>query len=85
MKLSKITRWILTIGILAILLISLGVVYGHQKTEQSELNTDIAQAQQDLSKYATQKEELKTLQTRLSKAKSHIALLQPSFISPANR
>jgi hypothetical protein len=80
MKISKTTRWILTIGILAILLISLGVIYGHQKAEQSELNTNIAQARQSLlkhtTKYATEK---RNLETRLSEAEFRIASVQDEF------
>ena len=80
LKLSKTTRWILTIGILAILLGSGGVIYSRQKTEQSELSTSIAQAQQELIKYqlppASQKEEL---EARLAEANSSITSLQGEF------
>jgi len=80
LKLSKTTRWILTIGILAILLITGGVVYSRQKTEQSQLSTSIAQAQQELIKYqlppAGQKEEL---EARLAEANSSITSLQGEF------
>ncbi len=79
MKISKVTRWILTIGILAILLISLGVMYSRQKAEQSELTTSITQAQQDFHKYSTQK---KDLEASLSKAKSRIAADEDEFRKP---
>ena len=79
MKISKPTRWILTIGILVILLASVGVNYARQKAEQGELNANIAQAQQDFIKYTrehpaqeytAQKEDL---ETRINQANSRIA------------
>jgi predicted RNase H-like nuclease (RuvC/YqgF family) len=83
MKISKTTRWILTIGILAILLGGLGVNYRRQIAEQSQLTTDIAQAQQDFRKYdkytaqyATEKEEL---ETRLNQANSRLTSIQSRF------
>jgi len=80
LKLSKTTRWVLTIGILAILLITAGVSYSRQKAEQSELSTSIAQAQQELIKYqmppAGQKEEL---EARLAEADSSVTSLQNEF------
>lgn len=83
MKISKATRWILTIGILAILLISLGVFYGRQKPEQSRLILNVAQARQDFikytSQYATQKQELEVLEARLNEANSRIVGLQSEF------
>ena len=79
MKISKPTRWILTIGILAILLAGLGLNYGRQLAEQSQLNADIAQARQDFVKYIQQRKEL---ETRLNQANSSIATLQSEFESP---
>ena len=76
MKISKPVRWILTIGILAILLVGLGVNYARQIAEQSRLSADIAQAQQDFIKYAGQKEDL---EARLSEANSRIASVQNEF------
>jgi hypothetical protein len=80
LKLSKTSRWVLTIGILVILLGSAGVIYSRQKAEQSELSTSIAQAQQELIKYelppAAQKEEL---EARLAEANSSITGLQNEF------
>jgi len=76
MKISKPARWILTIGILAILLVGLGVNYARQIAEQSRLSADIAQAQQDFIKYAGQKEDL---EARLSEANSRIASVQNEF------
>jgi len=79
MKISKATRWILTIGILVILLVGLGVNYARQKSEQSQLNANIAQAQQDFIKYTrehsaqeytAQKEDL---EARINQANSRIA------------
>ena len=79
MKISKPTQWILTIGILAILFISLGVIYGRQTEEQSQLSTDIAQATQNFRKYTKQK---KDLETRLSQANSRVATTQDEFHAP---
>lgn len=88
MKISKTSRWILTIGILAILLVSSGVLYNRQRTEQSQLNSNIAQAQQDITKhkttdatqaaaqYAAQKGEL---EARLNEANYRIASAQSEF------
>lgn len=80
LKLSKTTRWILTIGVLAILLASLGIIYARQTTEQRELNASVAQAHQNFIKYTTQKKEMeKGLETKLGQAKSSIASLQDEF------
>lgn len=83
MKLSKTSQWILTIGILAILLVSLGVVYSRQKAEQSELRTNVAQAQQDFMKYskytAKYTTEKKELEARRNEANSRIASVQNEF------
>ncbi len=83
MKISKATRWILAIGILAILLISLGVLYGRQKPEQSQLIPNIAEARQDFIKYttqyATQRKELEVLEARLDEASSRITSVQRRF------
>lgn len=83
MKISKATRWILAIGILAILLISLGVLYGRQKPEQSQLIPNIAEARQDFIKYttqyATQRKELEVLEARLDEASSRITSVQRKF------
>jgi len=80
LKISKATRWILTVGILAILLTGLGITYARQMAEQRELNVNTAQARQDFIKYTTQRKELeKGLETRLEQAKSSIASLQDEF------
>ena len=79
MKISKTIQWILTIGILAILLVSLGVMYSRQKAEQSELMTNIAQAQQDFIKHTTQK---KDLEARRSEANSRVTSVQDEFRKP---
>lgn len=80
MKLSKIARWVLTIGILAILLISLGVAYSRQKAAQTALSADIVQAQQNFDKYSAQKKEL---EPKLSQANSRIADAQSKFRKPS--
>ena len=83
MKISKQTRWILTIGILAILLVSLGVNYNRQETEQDELSANIAQAHQDFIRYTTQNSDRnKDLEARLSKVNPRLAALQDKFESP---
>ena len=80
MKISKTARWILTIGILAILLASLGVNYGRQMAEQNRLNANIAQARQVVAQYTdTYAAEKKELETRLNQANSSITSLQSSF------
>jgi len=80
LKISKTTRWILTIGILAILLASLGIIYARQTTELRELNTSVAQAHQDFIKYTTQRKELEEgLEAKLRQTKSSIASLQDEF------
>jgi hypothetical protein len=79
-KLSKTTRWVLTIGILAMLLITAGVVYSRQKAEESELSGSIARTRLELIKYeptpAVDKEEL---ERRLAEASSSIAGLEAEF------
>ena len=83
MKISKTVRWILTIGILAILLGGLGINYARQMAEQSRLTTDTAQAHQDFIKYTAQYTAQKEdLEPRLNKANSSIAALQDEFESP---
>lgn len=85
MKISKTARWILTIGILVILLGGLGLNYTRQKTEQSELNANIAQANQDFIKYTREHPEQEytaqkeDLQTRLNQANSRIASAQSAL------
>lgn len=80
LKISKTTRWILTIGILAILLASLGIIYARQAAELRELNTSVAQAHQDFIKYTTQRKELEEgLEAKLGQTKSSIASLQDEF------
>jgi len=86
MKISKTARWILTIGILAILLASSGVTYTRQKAEQAQLSSDIARAHQDFIKYATYitqyAAQKKELEARLNVANSTIAAIQSEFLSP---
>jgi len=85
LKISKPARWILTIGILVILLGGLGLNYARQKTEQSELNANIAQAQQDFIKYTMEHQaqqytaQKEDLQTRLNQANSRIASAQSAL------
>lgn len=80
MKISKTSQWILTIGILAILLISLGVMYSRQKAEQVRLSTGIAEADQSLIKYTTEyAAQKKDVEKRLNEANSRLADLQSEF------
>ena len=83
MKISKASRWILTIGILAILLITLGVTYSRQKAEQGELTANIAQAQQTFTIYSKQTAEhtaeKNDLEARLNEANSRIASAKDKF------
>ena len=83
MKISRTARWILTIGILAILLGGIGVNYARQIAEQRRLNADTAQAQQDFRKYdkyaAEYAAEREELETRLSQANSRITSPQSKF------
>jgi len=87
LKIGKTTRWILTIGILAVLLGGLGIYYFRQQTEQSALIAGLTQAQQNLieytSKYTAQEFEAqkKDLETRIDKASSRLAALQGEFES----
>ena len=60
MKISKATRWILVIGIFAILLVTAGVYYGRQKVEHIGLRAAIAQTTQDYIKYTAEKKDLET-------------------------
>ena len=76
MKIGKTTRWILLIGIFAILLISASVAYGRQQTEQNQLTSSIAQANQDFTKYSAQK---KDLENKRREANSRIATAQSQF------
>jgi len=76
MKISKATQWILVIGIVAVLIVGLAVVYGRQRTEQNQLNSDIVKAQQDFLKYSAQK---KDLEPKLGQAKSRVADAQSKF------
>lgn len=76
MKLSKTAQWILAIGILAVLLVTAGVVYGRQMAERSQLNSDIACANQD---FITFTEQRRDLETRLSQAQSQLSNRQSEF------
>lgn len=76
MKLSKVTRWALVVGIFAILLVTGGVNYARQQAEQRELSSAIARANQDYLKYSAQKKEL---ETRLSQANTYLASAQDEF------
>lgn len=76
MKLGKTSKWILTIGILALLVVTAGVMYGRQMAERSQLNSDIALANQD---FFTNKAQRPVLETRLAQAKSRLSSLESEF------
>ena len=78
MKISRTSRWILTIGILTIFLASLAVAYVRQTTELRDLNTGIIQAQQDFTKYTAQEKEL---EAKLNQVESSIPALPGEFKS----
>ena len=80
MKIGRTARWILTIGILAILLGGLGVNYARQMAEQNELNANIDQARQVVAQYKdTYAAEREELETRLNQANSRITSPQSKF------
>ncbi len=86
LKLGKTARWILTMGILGVLIVSLTIFYTQQEEEQSQLPASIAQAQQEFITYTklyTSKEpELGVLEERLKEANSSISALQREFDTP---
>ena len=76
MKLSKTAQWILIIGVLAVLLVTAGVMYGRQMAERSDLNSDIARANQDFITFTAARADL---ETRLSQAESQLSNRQSEF------
>jgi len=79
LKLSKAVQWALTIGIIVVLLVVAGVIYSRQRTEQILLAFELAQAEQDFTKYSEQKDDL---EVRLRQAKSRFASVQDEFHRP---
>jgi hypothetical protein len=76
MKLGKTAQWILTLGILVVLLVGVVTVYGKQRAAQGDLNSELTRVNQDFVKYTAQKGEL---QGRLSKAQSDLSKLNEKF------
>lgn len=76
MKLGKTAQWILTLGILVVLLVGVVTVYGKQRAAQGDLNSELTRVNQDFVKYTAQKGEL---QGRLSKANSDLSKLNEKF------
>jgi hypothetical protein len=76
MKLSKTAQWILTLGILVVLLLGAVIVYGKQRTAQGDLETALTHANQDFVRYSAQKG---NLEARLSKANSDLSKLEKDF------
>lgn len=79
MKLSKTAQWILSLGILVALLVGMVSVYGGQRAEQRDLQSELTQLNDDFVKYTTQKGEL---QGRLNKAQSDLSKLDEKFQLP---
>ena len=79
MKLSKTAQWILSLGILVALLVGMMSVYGGQRAEQGDLQSELTQLNDDFVKYTTQKGEL---QGRLNKAQSDLSKLDEKFQLP---
>jgi hypothetical protein len=79
MKLSKTAQWILSLGILVALLVGVMSVYGGQRAEQRDLQSDLTQLNENFVKYTTQKGEL---QGRLNKAQSDLSKLDEKFQLP---
>ena len=86
MKISRKTRWALSITIMVILLITMGVVYRHHRAEQRELSAELARAQKTFMKYNEpldmHTEERKELEARFDKANSQIASAQKEYRKP---
>ena len=76
MKLSKTAQWILIIGVLAVLLVTAGVMYGRQTAARSQLNSDIAQANQDFFTYTAARANLETSRVQ---AQSQLFTLESEF------
>jgi multidrug efflux pump subunit AcrA (membrane-fusion protein) len=73
-RISRTTKWLLTVGILAILLITAYVMYDRQQAEQDQLKANIAQAQLQLTAYeAPDPAEKAELEARLKKANSRLS------------
>ena len=79
MKLSKTAQWILSLGILVALLVGMMSVYGRQRAEQGDLQSELTQLNENFVKYTTQKGEL---QGRLNKAQSDLSKLDEKFQLP---
>lgn len=79
MKLSKTAQWILSLGILVALLVGMMSVYGSQRAEQGDLQSELTQLNENFVKYTTQKGEL---QGRLNKAQSDLSKLDEKFQLP---
>jgi hypothetical protein len=85
-KLGKTAQGVLAIGVLAVVVVGSGAAYSHEMVVQSQLNSDIARAQQDFVKYVKQKSNLEMQkgewETRLSQANLRIAVAQKQFPKP---
>lgn len=79
MKLGKTAQWILSLGILVAVLVGMVSVYGGQRAEQRDLQSELNQLNENFVKYTTQKGEL---QGRLNKAQSDLSKLDEKFQLP---
>ena len=76
MKISSTARWLLVIGIFAILLIALGVNWVRQQAQQAALDVLLANAKQE---YLQNSAEKKELDARLGQTSSHLRSVQDEF------
>lgn len=76
MKLGKTVGWIVAIAVVVILVITVGVLYNQQRSENVQLKSDVASAQLQLNYNTAQK---KDLETRLSQANSEVSTYYAKF------
>ena len=81
MKLSKASQRIITIGILIILVIGAGIVYGREAAQKSDLNAAVVEANQRFLLFTKQKSDLNS---RKSQAETQFASYQGNFDKPSN-
>lgn len=80
MKLSKTAQWILTIGILLALLVTIGVVYMQRRADHNELNSQLTNITQGLVTNSREKQEL---ESQLSQAGLALSRLEEKALFPA--
>ena len=74
LKISKTTLFLLMIGIFLVLLASLGMAYGGQRKEQSQVNQELSLAQLMLAKYSPDElsSQQKDLESQLAQIESKV-------------